>query len=145
MIESLVEQIESRFAELAEQMADPEIHGDRNRYAEVARAYRQLEPAARLAQEWRRAQDDAAGAEELLAEGGDDAEVRELQATARERIAGSRRSSAWRWSSAIPTTTRTSSSRSVRERGERRHRCSPAICTGCSSSTRSVAASRSSR
>ena len=62
MIESLVEQIETRFAELQEQMADPEVIGDRQRYAEVGREYRQLEPAAKLAEEWRRAADDAAGA-----------------------------------------------------------------------------------
>ncbi len=85
MIEDLIEQIEARFAELGEQMTDPEVIGDRNRYAEVGRAYRQLEPAAKLAEEWRRATDDAAGAEELLAEG-EDAEVREMLTTARERV-----------------------------------------------------------
>jgi peptide chain release factor 1 len=55
MIQKLVEQIESRFAELSEQMADPEVIGDRERYAEVGRAYRNLEPAAELAREWRTA------------------------------------------------------------------------------------------
>src|SRR4029453_4633004 len=40
-----------------------------------------------LAEEWRRATDDAAGAQELLDEGGDDdAEVREMLATARRRL-----------------------------------------------------------
>jgi peptide chain release factor 1 len=86
MIEELIEQIEVRFAELGEQMTDPEVIGDRERYAEVGRAYRGLEPAAKLAEEWRRACDDAAGAEELIAEGGEDAELREMLATARERI-----------------------------------------------------------
>lgn len=88
MIEDLVEQIETRFAELGEQMSDPAVIGDRARYAEVGRAYRQLEPAAKLAGEWRRAQDDAAGAEELLAEGGggEEGELRELLTAARERI-----------------------------------------------------------
>jgi peptide chain release factor 1 len=78
VIEKLVEQIESRFSELSEQMSDPEVIGDRARYAEVGRAYRQLEPAHGLAQEWRRAADDAAGARELLSEDGDDPELREL-------------------------------------------------------------------
>ncbi len=88
MIEDLVEQIETRFAELGEQMTDPAVIGDRARYAEVGRAYRQLEPAAKLAAEWRHAQDDAAGAEELLAEGGggEEAELREMLSLARERI-----------------------------------------------------------
>ena len=86
MIEDLIEQIEVRFAELGEQMTDPEVIGDRHRYAEVGRAYRQLEPAAKLAAQWRRAQDDAAGAEELLAEGGEDPELRDMLGASRERI-----------------------------------------------------------
>jgi peptide chain release factor 1 len=86
MIEDLVEQIESRFAELGEQMTDPEVIGDRERYAAVGRAYRQLEPAAALAAQWRRAQDDAEGAQELLSEDGEDPELRELLDTARAHI-----------------------------------------------------------
>src|SRR6476469_9662033 len=64
MIEDLVEQVETRFAELEAQLGDAEVIADRERYAEAGRAYRQLQPAAKLAEEWRRAQDDAAGAEE---------------------------------------------------------------------------------
>lgn len=87
MIESLVEQIEARFAELSRAMTDPEVISDRQRYAEVGREYRRLESAAKLAEEWRRATDDAAGAQELLDEGSsDDPEVREMLTTARERI-----------------------------------------------------------
>ena len=107
MIEDLVEQIETRFAELGEQMTDPEVISDRERYAEAGRAYSQLEPAAKLAAEWRRAQDDAAGAEELLSEMGEDAELREELGEARASASrSSRRRSAWRWSSATPTTRR---------------------------------------
>src|SRR5690349_7281619 len=72
MIESLVEQIEQRFAELSGEIVDPDVIADRQRYAEVGRAYRQLEPAAKLPEEWRRSTDDAAGARELIAEDGDD-------------------------------------------------------------------------
>jgi len=86
MIEDLVSQIESRFAELGEQMTDAEVISDRERYAAVGRAYSQLEPAAKLAARWRHAQDDAAGAEELLAEMGEDAELREELNSARARI-----------------------------------------------------------
>ena len=86
MIEDLIEQIETRFAELGEQMTDPAVIGDRERYAEVGRAYRQLEPAAKLAVEWRRASDDAAGADELISESGEDPELREMLLTARERV-----------------------------------------------------------
>ena len=86
MIEELVKQIEARFAELGEQMTDPAVISDRERYAEVGRAYRQLETAATLAARWRHAQDDAAGAEELLAEMGEDSEMREELGDARRRI-----------------------------------------------------------
>jgi peptide chain release factor 1 len=87
MIESLVEQIQSRFAELSRALTDPEVIGDRQRYADVGREYHALEPAHELAVEWLRARDDAAGAQELLDEdGGDDPEARELLATARQRL-----------------------------------------------------------
>ena len=88
MIESLVDQIEARFGELSRQITDPEVIADRRRYAAAGREYRQLEPAAQLAADWRRAQDDAAGAQELIEEeDGDDPEVRELLASARARLA----------------------------------------------------------
>ena len=87
MIESLVEQIEARHAEAQAQMSDPEVISDRQRYADAGRLYNQLDPAAKLAEEWRRAVDDAAGAQELLAEGGEDAEVRGMLEAARARIA----------------------------------------------------------
>jgi peptide chain release factor 1 len=86
MVQELVKQIESRFAELSVQMTDPEVISDRVRYAEAGRAYRQLEQAAKLATEWRRAQDDAGGAEELLAEMGEDIELREELGRSRQRI-----------------------------------------------------------
>ena len=84
MIDSLVDQIEARFAELGRQMTDPEVIGDRARYAEVGREYRRLEGPAKLAEEWRRTTDDVAGAQELLAEG-EDPEVRDMLGTARAR------------------------------------------------------------
>jgi peptide chain release factor 1 len=87
VIESLVEQIESRFAELQRQIVDPEVIGDRRRGADAGREYRQLEPAAKLAAEWRRTRDDAEGAQELLDEAGEDPEARELLTAARERLA----------------------------------------------------------
>ncbi|MGI8579272.1 MAG: peptide chain release factor 1 [Solirubrobacteraceae bacterium] len=87
MIEQLVQQIEERFAELGRLLTDPEVIGDRQRYADTGRAYSDLEPAARLATEWRRVRDDRAGAEELLFEDGEDAEVREMLETARAREA----------------------------------------------------------
>jgi peptide chain release factor 1 len=85
VIEQLVDQIEARFADAERAMSDPEVIGDRERYATAGRAYRQLEPAARLAEEWRLAKSDIEGAQELLAEG-EDAEMREELTRARARM-----------------------------------------------------------
>ena len=87
MIEKLVEQIEARFAELEREMSDPEVIADRERYARVGREYHELERAAKLATDWRRAADDAAGARELIGEDGDDPELREMLATSQRRMA----------------------------------------------------------
>ena len=87
MIEQLVQQIEGRFAELSGQMSDPEVIGDQRRLAEVGRAYSSLEPAHKLAQEWRTKTSDAEGARELLAEDGDDPEMRGELEQAEARLA----------------------------------------------------------
>ncbi len=86
MIERLVEQIEARFAELERQMSDPAVIADQQRYAEVGREYRQLEPAHELAAKWRTLKDDLEGARELLREDGDDPELRALVAEAPKRL-----------------------------------------------------------
>jgi peptide chain release factor 1 len=86
MIEHLVEQIEERHAELERLMSDPEVIGDRERYAEVGREYRELDAAYTLAAEYRRLHDDLEGARELLAEDGDDPELRRLVSEAPGRL-----------------------------------------------------------
>jgi peptide chain release factor 1 len=87
MIDGLVTQVLSRFSELEGQLSDPAVISDRERYTATRRAYHELEEAARLAGEYRHAADDLEGARELLAEDGDDDELRALQETSRERIA----------------------------------------------------------
>ena len=86
MIDELVSQIEARFGELQNELSDPAVIGDRERFAAASRTYRELEPAARLATEYRRAVDDLEGARELLAEDGDDPELRSLLESSRQRI-----------------------------------------------------------
>ena len=85
MIDDLVNQIEARFGELEGELQDPAVIGDRQRFTAASRAYSELEPAARLAAEYKHAVDDAAGARELL-EDADDPELRALLASSRERI-----------------------------------------------------------
>jgi peptide chain release factor 1 len=86
MLDQLVEQVITRFGELENELADPAVIGDRAKFTEVSRAYRDLEQAAKLAVEYRRVADDAAGARELLAEAGDDPELKDLLRSSTERL-----------------------------------------------------------
>jgi peptide chain release factor 1 len=86
MIDDLVTQIETRFGELEQQLADPDVISDRDRFRDASRAYRELEPGAKLAAEYRRVSDDLEGARELLAEDGDDPELRALLESSRDRL-----------------------------------------------------------
>src|SRR6201747_321490 len=86
MIDSLVEQIEARFQDAQAQMSDPDVIGDRERYAAAGRLLHQLSTAAKLAEGWRHAKSDAEGAGEMLAESGDDPELRAEMEAARVRM-----------------------------------------------------------
>jgi peptide chain release factor 1 len=86
VIEDLVKQIEGRFSELERQMSDPAVIADRERYAEVGREYRELEGAHELAKEWLTLKDDLEGARELLAEDGDDRDLKRVMAEAPGRL-----------------------------------------------------------
>jgi peptide chain release factor 1 len=86
MIDDLVAQIESRFDALQQELSDPEVIGDRERFTSASRSYRELEPAARLAAEYRHVVDDLEGARELLVEDAADPELRALLDSSRARI-----------------------------------------------------------
>ena len=86
MIQELVDQIQDRFAELERQMSDPEVIADRERYAEVGREYRELQHAHELAREWLTLKDDLEGARELVAENGDDPEIKKVLADTPGRL-----------------------------------------------------------
>ena len=66
-------------------MSDPVVIGDRERYADVGREYRELQPAQALAVRYRTLKDDLEGARELLAEG-DDEELRKVVDEAPQQI-----------------------------------------------------------
>src|SRR5215510_14239070 len=67
-------------------MSDPVVIGDRGRYAEVGREYRELQPAQALGVRYRTLKDDLEGARELLEEDGDDPELRKVVEEAPVRI-----------------------------------------------------------
>jgi peptide chain release factor 1 len=78
----LADQVERARREIGEALSEPGVAGDRVRYAELAKRYSDLEPAARLVERYRDAADRAREAEELLAEGEDD-DLREFLREAR--------------------------------------------------------------
>ncbi len=88
VIEKLVEQIEGRFAELSQQMSDPEVISDQRRYAEVGPGVQHARARA-CARAGVAAQRPTTppGARELIAEDGDDPELREMLRTSEERLA----------------------------------------------------------
>jgi len=86
MMDDLVNQIETRFGDLQAELSDPAVISDRDRFRAASRAYSELEPAAKLAAEYRRAADDLESARELLAEDGEDSELRALMDSSRERM-----------------------------------------------------------
>ena len=86
VIDELIRQIEARHGELEASMSDPEVIGDRERYAEVGREYRQLSDAHELAAEYLRLDDDLEGAREMLDEDGEDSELKKVVAEAPGRL-----------------------------------------------------------
>ncbi|MGO9753454.1 MAG: peptide chain release factor 1 [Solirubrobacteraceae bacterium] len=86
MIDQLARQVQQNFARLEEDLSDPAVIGDRERFTAASKAYRDLEPAARLAGEYLRTLGDFEGSRELLGEDGDDQELRDLLESSRERL-----------------------------------------------------------
>jgi peptide chain release factor 1 len=86
MMDDLISQIETRFGELQAELSDPAVISDRDRFRAASRAYRELEPAAKLAVEYRHAANDQEGARELLAESGEDPELSALLDSSRTRM-----------------------------------------------------------
>lgn len=48
-----LEQIEARYQDLSQQMADPEVLGDHEKYQKIAKQHRELEPVVEKFREYR--------------------------------------------------------------------------------------------
>ena len=88
MIEKLIKEIEERYEELNRELSDPTVVEDRQRYAELAKAHSDLQPAFKLATEYREAETGLAEAEEILS--GDDEVEPEMREFLQEEISSSR-------------------------------------------------------
>ena len=71
-----LEELEARFENLNQQMADPAVIGDAEAYRKVAKSQRDLEDIVNKFREWKKVDADLAGAREMLTES--DAEMREM-------------------------------------------------------------------
>ena len=57
-IENLIGDLERSYTELQERMSDSSVYNDQREAADVGRRLKDLEPAYKLAQEWRTTRDD---------------------------------------------------------------------------------------
>src|SRR4051812_40990870 len=126
-------------------MSDSEVIGDRQRYAEVGRQYHALEHAHELAREYRAAASNAAGARELIAEGEDDPEIREMQREADQRLEELEEEIRLAMVEPDPNDEKNVIVEVRAAPGGRRPACSRATSTGCSPATPSASGSRRSR
>ncbi len=79
MIEKLIKEIEDKYNQLNEELSDPEVVGDRQRYAELAKAHSDLQPAYELVRRYREAETSHNEAEEMLSGDGEvEPEMREF-------------------------------------------------------------------
>jgi peptide chain release factor 1 len=75
MIEERIEEIERRYAELGQLLADPAVIADARRLREASREHAHLSEIVRVATRRRRAEEELAGARDLLREAGSDPEM----------------------------------------------------------------------
>ena len=90
MIDRLVQEIEEKYAEITNELADPEALRDQSRYAELSKAHADLEDSHALAAAYLEARASLDEAESMLEEGGLEPEMKEFlveeKNAARERI-----------------------------------------------------------
>ena len=79
MIDKLITEIEQKYEQLNEQLSDPGVHNDRQRYADLAKAHSDLQPSYELVRQYREAEAVLLEAEELLSGDGEvEPEMREF-------------------------------------------------------------------
>ena len=90
MIERLAIEIEDKYATLLEQLSDPDVLRDQNRFTELSRAHSDLESAHLLAAAYREVKQSLQDAETMLSEGGLDPDMKEYlteeRAVAKEKL-----------------------------------------------------------
>ncbi len=77
-IDDLITEIERSYADITGQLTDPEVLGDRARYADAMRAHAELQPVYELTEQYRDAERTVADAEGLLGDDTSDSEMRDF-------------------------------------------------------------------
>ena len=67
----LLDKIEERFRQVAEELSQPDVFNDQARLKALSREHRHLEEIHKLAEQYRKLTSDTAGAREIIASGGD--------------------------------------------------------------------------
>ncbi|MBI5869544.1 MAG: peptide chain release factor 1 [Actinobacteria bacterium] len=88
MLDKLITEIEEKYNQLNDELSEPGVHDDRQRYAELAKAHSDLQPAYDLVRQYREAETSLAEAEEML--GGDGEVEQEMREFLKEEIHSSR-------------------------------------------------------
>ncbi len=73
-----LKKLEQKYDRLTAQMADPEVAGDHNKLAQIAKAHAELEEPVQLWRRFKRLQEELTEAEGMLNDSGTDQELREL-------------------------------------------------------------------
>ena len=134
---------EAKYDQLMAEMANPSVQSDTATFRSHSKALAEIQPLVEAFRAYKDVISQITAAEDLL----QDPDMRELAqeelaALTVERDGCSPKSRSCSFPR-IPTTKRTSSSKSAPGRAATKRRCSPAICSACIRDTRSVRAGRS--
>ncbi len=73
-----LEQVAAHFEEVGLLLSQPEVMADQNRFRDLSREYAQLEPLVKTWNDWKQACETREGAQDILADAGDDADLANL-------------------------------------------------------------------
>ncbi|HKS83114.1 MAG TPA: peptide chain release factor 1 [Candidatus Acidoferrales bacterium] len=82
-----LDQIESRYEEMTQQLSSPEVHADSGRYQKLAKTHAELSEIVAKYREWKQIENGLQGAKQLLAES-DDAEMKQMAHDEERELAG---------------------------------------------------------
>src|SRR6059036_2771156 len=86
-----LDQLDSRYEEMTQQLSSPEVVGDSARFQKIAKQHAELEEIVAKHREYKQIEKDLAGAHQLFREA-DDAEMKQMGTKRKRRLARARKS-----------------------------------------------------